>query len=349
MPRTKKDIPVDQHKSRRGRKKKTIIAVADSGSNIRNSIIISDVDSDSGGESDTAGYPPLGNIITPDSEIIKSTIKAEQKMVINKMITSDHFVGGSTIVELYTLKGVLLRLLIEVLKEILLESAILFDKSGIKIRSVAMENQSFLFLDLDASGFDIYNCVKPKTIGINTNNLHRSIKRIGTDDILSISLNENDINRLNINSFDNNKNFKIYDKLRLIDIDFQNCVLNRGDGYTVHFRTNAKAFQSMCRDLSIIGSDIVEITVHGESITFKCMTDQFSRDFIMGNSDTMGTTIINTAPDIIVNGRFNLKQIIRFSKCSGFSTEIRIDLANNKPIIIEYDVSNMGKISLALT
>ena len=51
----------------------------------------------------------------------------------------------------------------------------------------------------------------------------------------------------------------------------------------------------------------------------------------------------------IVQGTFELKYLIIFTRCSNLCSHVSLFLKNTYPIIIEYQVSTLGKIKFALS
>jgi len=222
----------------------------------------------------------------------------------------------------------------------------LFTPAGLRVRSIATKKNSTLSLNIKASGFEDYTCNQDKIIGVNTSNLYKMIKRIDTDEILVLTLRDNEPNFLRCLAV--GQKIRFNDKIRLTDIDFNNFDLVRGEAFTVHFRTNGKFFQKLCRNLLDTGGERVEITAVKNEIKLRCKTEQLDREIGITDDTETSTKITNDTPSVIVNGTFNLKQIMKFSKCFGFSEEVRLHLGNNNPVIVEYDVSNIGVISLAV-
>ena len=56
----------------------------------------------------------------------------------------------------------------------------------------------------------------------------------------------------------------------------------------------------------------------------------------------------NDTPDKIVQGIFDLKHLVQFSKCANLSNSIKIHFKNDFPLIIQCEVANLGTIKLCL-
>ena len=50
----------------------------------------------------------------------------------------------------------------------------------------------------------------------------------------------------------------------------------------------------------------------------------------------------------IVQGYFALKHLVLFTKCTNLSSSIELYLKNDYPLIIRYQVANLGEVKLCL-
>jgi proliferating cell nuclear antigen len=50
----------------------------------------------------------------------------------------------------------------------------------------------------------------------------------------------------------------------------------------------------------------------------------------------------------IIQGYYNLKSLVLFTKCTNLCNNIEIYLRNNFPIIIKYEVGDLGELKLCL-
>ena len=84
------------------------------------------------------------------------------------------------------------RVLMTALKDILLETNIIFTKQGIKIINMDKTHTILVHLFMKAENFELYECNKEKIIiGVNMIHLFKLINSIDNDDTLTIYI-END-------------------------------------------------------------------------------------------------------------------------------------------------------------
>ncbi len=87
------------------------------------------------------------------------------------------------------------RILMSALKDILLETNIIFTKSGIKIINMDKTHTILVHLFLKAENFEFYECKEEKIIvGVNILHLFKLITTIDNDDTLTIYIENDDYN-----------------------------------------------------------------------------------------------------------------------------------------------------------
>jgi proliferating cell nuclear antigen len=58
--------------------------------------------------------------------------------------------------------------------------------------------------------------------------------------------------------------------------------------------------------------------------------------------------IKNENQNEIIQGMFSLKYLVLFTKCTNLSSSIELYLKNDYPLIIRYQVANLGEVKLCL-
>ena len=111
------------------------------------------------------------------------------------------------------------RILIEALKEILTDTNLIFDKTGIKL--VATDNSQIVLvhMKLMAENFEYFYCEEKTRIGINMMNLFKLIKIMNNNETLSLFVEKADKNRLGIKINNNEKKTQTLFKMNLLDIE----------------------------------------------------------------------------------------------------------------------------------
>lgn len=248
------------------------------------------------------------------------------------------------------------RTLMTALKDILLETNIMFTPEGIKIINMDKSHTILAHLSLHADRFEFYECKKDKVvIGVNMLHLYKLINTIDTDDTLTIYIDEADytdgvVQYLGL-KFENGdiKQQKVQ-KLRLIEPEMDELAVPDVKFSSV-LNLPAADFQKIIRDLSCI-SDKIEIrsiaTPDGAELIFKCRGAFAEAEIRRAESDGSMEYVQKQEEHKIIQGEFSLKNLGYFIKCTNLCNTIEIYLENNLPLVVKYNVASLGEIKLGL-
>lgn len=244
------------------------------------------------------------------------------------------------------------RILMTALKDILLDTNIVFTKEGIRIINMDKTHTILVHLALKASNFEFYECKHDKIIvGVNMFHLFKLITSIDNDDTLTIYIENDDyidgvVTELGL-KFENGdiKQSKIQ-KLRLIEPD-QDELEIPDVKFSSIINMPSSDFQKIVRDLANI-SEKLEIKSVGDELIFRC-AGQYAKAEIR-RTETQGSMqfVQKLTSDSIVQGEFSLKNLLYFIKCTNLCNQIEIFLENNRPLIVKYNVASLGEIRLCL-
>tara|TARA_B100000902_G_C27142397_1_gene829371 strand:- start:101 stop:943 length:843 start_codon:yes stop_codon:yes gene_type:complete len=246
------------------------------------------------------------------------------------------------------------RILMTALKDILLDTNIVFTKKGMKIINMDKTHTILVHLNLKAENFEFYECNYDKIIiAVNMLHLFKLINSIDNDDTLTMYIEKDDyddgvVSELGL-KFENGdiKQSKIQ-KLKLIEPEEEQMDLP-DIKYSSVINMPSSDFQKIVRDLANI-SEKLEIKSVGEELIFKCC-GQYAKAEIR-RSETSGNNSMQFLQkqnsDDIIQGEFSLKNLVYFIKCTNLCSQIEIFLKNNKPLIVKYNVASLGEIKLCL-
>ena len=244
------------------------------------------------------------------------------------------------------------RTLMTALKDILLDTNIIFTKEGIKIINMDKSHTILVHLFLKAENFEFYECKYDKIIiGVNMFHLFKLITSIDNDDTLTIYIENDDyidgvVSELGL-KFENGsiKQSKIQ-KLTLIEPE--NEQLEIPDiHYSSIINMPSSDFQKIIRDLANI-SDKLELKSVGEELIFKCV-GQYAKAEIRRSENNANMQMLNKQNNKIIQGEYSLKNLVYFIKCTNLCNQIEIYLENNRPLIVKYNVASLGEIKLCLS
>jgi len=230
------------------------------------------------------------------------------------------------------------------------------NKDGMRIMAVDPSKTVLINMKLKASQFSKFICLRNKiSIGINLVMFYKLIKTLGKNDIITLYIEQDDKNKLmiNINNADENKNSTL--ELKLLDLDEEKLSIP-DITFDAVITMQSSEFHKLCREMSQL-SEHLEITCIKNKITFSGKgasagrTTNYSTDT---DNDKQLMVNINHGsikdPKLpqIVQGIYELKNLVLFSKCTTLCKDIQIYMKNNYPLVIRYKVATLGHILLCL-
>jgi proliferating cell nuclear antigen len=249
-----------------------------------------------------------------------------------------------TVFEIKTIQSSIIKTLIEALKEILNDTVIEINNECIKI--VTMDNSHIILvhMKLFAEKFEYYTCNKPISIGINMLNLYKIIKTVNNNDVLTLFIYQNNLNQLGIKIENMEKNTKTTYFLNLLDLNNDQFEIPEVEFNSV-ITLPSNDFQKMMRDMNNI-ADFVEIKNVDNKFILTCQGDFCSQETVLSDNELV---IISGNNKDIIQGNFNLKYLVLFTKCTNLSNTVELYLKNDYPLIIKYTVASLGSIKLCLS
>lgn len=247
-------------------------------------------------------------------------------------------------VELKTVQASSFKVLIEALKELLTDTCIEFDETGLKVVAMDASHVVLVHLKLDADKFEYFHCNRKVTIGINMINFHKLIKTINSNDTLTLFLDDN-INHLGIRIENVEKNTRTTYQLNLLEMDKENLFINPVD-FNLMITMPSSDFQKICRDMKNL-ADFVEIRSINSQLVFSCQGDFCSQETVITDNQN-GIHNISSKTDGIVQGVFNLKYLVLFTKCTNLSNTVELYMKNDYPLVVNYNVASLGAVKMIL-
>lgn len=271
--------------------------------------------------------------------------------------------GNKYVLEMKTVQIAPMRTLMTALKDILLETNIIFSQkytdengnivpAGIRIINMDKSHTILAHLFLDALKFEHFYCKYPKIIiGVNMFHLFKLINTIDSDDTLTIYIEEKDysdgiVEYLGL-KFENGdiKQCKTQ-KLKLIEPDEEEL-----DMPSVKFSSvinlPSTDFQKIIRDLSNL-AERLEIKSMGNVLEFSCVGPFATCKVERNETDGITEFIKKTDNSHIIQGEFSLKNLGYFIKCTNLCNNIEMMLENDLPLVVKYSVASLGEIKLCL-
>ena len=88
-----------------------------------------------------------------------------------------------------------------------------------------------------------------------------------------------------------------------------------------------------------------------KKLIFECQGDFAKQQTVFTEVENKEDNIVfkKNNNDVIIQGYYSLKHLISFTKCTNLCQSLEIYIDNNYPLIIVYNIGNMGKLKLCLS
>lgn len=242
------------------------------------------------------------------------------------------------------------------LKDIIFESNISFDESGIKLVNMDKSHTIAVNLQLEAKHFEIYECRYSKIIiAVNMGAFYKILQQIEPHDSITIYIENKNyqdgiVTHLNIR-FDGATKTRSY-CLNLIEpeteeLEYPDIV------YSVVFNIDPTDFQKYIKDNSVF-SDKLEISSVGEDLKFKCYGPVCNCDTEVKSPMIKSASSISSYEGVGINGShevmgvFSLKNLSYFTKCTNLSNVIELHLDNGLPLVAKYTLE-LGYMTIGIS
>lgn len=219
------------------------------------------------------------------------------------------------------------------------------NSGGIRILRLTEDSTVLIKLHLDAINFEYFKCTEPKiSIGVEMARLNSLLKSIKDDDPIILYMDKNDRSVLHIRSLSENKDNSEETDIEFILEDVENKDISLPPTEFQNKITIASdKFNNICKNLTS-NSVYVEITSINNEISFRGKGDggkvtKIYRDTTTKKRDTSE----------VVQGIYELKILLGFSKCNKLCNTIDIYLKNDFPLVLVIAVATLGKLYIFLS
>ena len=249
--------------------------------------------------------------------------------------------NSKRIVEIKTVQSNAIRILFEALKDILTDVNLQISQEGLKIISMDGSKQAVVNLKLEANKFEKFFCQNSIRAGLNMTSLYKIIKSVKNSDIITFFILSSSTTKLYIEIENKEKKTNILTVLKLLDIDEDILDIPNIEFDTVKTMPS-NDFQSYIRELSIITN---KITLESNNNTFSLSGEG---DFAETKINVGDSNNIDIKTEHNAKGTFYVKYLLLFTKSTNLCTTVEIYLKNKFPLILVYNVANLGKLQYCL-
>lgn len=222
---------------------------------------------------------------------------------------------------------------------------------GMVLKEVNKTGKILVYMRLDADKFDVYkyNYHKKKlTLGIDIGNLLKCLKCMSHFDTMTWIVDDEDINKLVIILESNERKEKKTFKLNLMDIEEETYDITPIQ-FPYSITLPSQDLHKYCKDMAA-STDKIEIKATSNRLFFSGKGGIGNIEFEVGETNG-GLSIVSTTSNTneIVQGLFELKFLLIFTKCTNLCNQVTLFLKNDYPIIVTYQIAALGEIKLVLS
>lgn len=261
---------------------------------------------------------------------------------------------------LQTSQSKIIKVLFEVLKEVLMGAVnLFFEKKGITLKTLNGTKKSIVYLNLESEEFDQYFCNEDRFIaGIDTTNLHKITKTIQSKDYIKMYVEYNNKGVLIFERINPETKSLYSHKIKLCNVPISN--LNIGNTiYNHSLSLKSLEFQIACKNLNGLNCDNISLYFKQNSIILSGSNDYSDneieikqqqddvKDFPSESNDEQNI-LFDGPNDIKKQGTYLLQYILLFTKATALDKNFDIYLNPEKPLTLSYSVGNLGHLDFML-
>jgi proliferating cell nuclear antigen PCNA len=297
---------------------------------------------------------------------MRTKVEAPDTNIIN--LNFQHNLDTENIIfEAATCQTNAFKLIIEALKEALKDINIklikptegVADSGGISIVAYNPRSAVLIKVKMPASSFDKFYINPPDgkneiQMGINMKSFNTIMKFARNNEGTSLILNEDDKNHITIIFENGETKIRSRYNLKLLELPDEGIHLPTTQ-FPFKIIILSDDFHKIVRDASALSDKLnikfINTKEIQNTIIFSSEGD-FADGEITLTDETEGVQIIKNMEEdeeIIVKGTYDLKNLSLFSKCQTLCGCVELYLKNNFPLIIKYQVANLGHVLLVLS
>lgn len=213
------------------------------------------------------------------------------------------------------------------------------NKTGIFLSMIDQPRKTMINIKLNSEDFNYFSFkgYEDINVGMNSNHFFKMLKSIKKKDSVEFFIEETNKNVLNIKTIPKDKNRQTVSSINIQQV--QNLDINYPSEYTSSIIIPSVDFQKMLKDLNMIGSDKIEISVKKGIINFTANSDGILKRVV---------TFGDEKDDEFENKSiFETSQLDRIIKISALGEQIHVyPSSHSLPIKLKTRIGSIGEMSI---
>lgn len=245
-------------------------------------------------------------------------------------------------------QGSLFKKVVEAIKDLVSDANFDLSSTGIALQAMDSSHVCLVSLLLRNDGFEHFRCDRNISMGVHMANLSKILKCAGNDDTITMKADDSADTLTLMFESQNQDRISEFD-LKLMDIESEHLGIPDQD-YSAEVKMPAAEYQRICRDLSSIG-DTVSISATKEGVKFSTSGDVGTANVTCRHGTATDKpaeerTEIDLKEPVALT--FALRYLNNFAKATPLSTQVKVALTKDLPIVVEYQIADMGYIKFFL-
>lgn len=235
-----------------------------------------------------------------------------------------------------TIQASAFKAVFEVLKDIINDVNMYFNKSGVHIVALDTARVTLVHMNMAAENFEEYECDDQIIAGMNMANMFKLLKSVASTDTLTMSITGRDFIDIKVENTAK-KTFTNF-KLKLLDINEETIQPPEIDMDIITTLPSID-FQKITRDMHNLSNEI-NILRKGNRLEFSCKGDIADQETVYEYPET--------APE--TGATFSLKYINLFTKATSMGSSVQLlqSSENSELIVFRYTIANLGDLKFYL-
>jgi len=218
-------------------------------------------------------------------------------------------------------------------------------EEGMNCQSMDSSHVSLVAVNLNAQGFESYQCAQDCTLGINLTNMNKVLKCAGSKDSMTISATSNEEVNLSFENpaGDQASNFQ----LKLMTVDEEHLGIPETD-YKCKVTMPSSEFGRITRDLKEIGESVT-ISATKNGVQFKCSGDIGNAEMLLKHNEAAeNEKSIKIEMEEPIEQQFALRYLCSFAKSSALSSQVTLSFSDDVPLQVAFQMDDLGSIKYYL-
>jgi proliferating cell nuclear antigen len=249
-------------------------------------------------------------------------------------------------------QGGVIHSLFEALKDIVHDISITVDEAGMRVLTTDGVKQMLLSLKLDGSKFEKFHSNGTHRLGVNVAALFKLLRIAGARDTVTLFQRKADTETLGIEISNPDKKTVTKFSMKLLDVNFADIKVP-DVAFDASVSMPSQYFQRLCRDISNIGTELsIHMPPDEDALTLSCIGSFASQSTVLSpvveGKHVVAIERFGEGERCELGGTYSLKYTNLFNRASGLSPVVELFMKKNYPLVMRFEISNLGYISFAL-